>query len=307
MVVRNLVQMKITPLTKASMMARFILNTMISEAVQLSADLSELQMAEEALKNEDDLTLVEDEVNHAQDDIEDLINILKEVDIESRNKIPDKPAPKKRLSHKQQRLQDAAKSSKKITEFFSKTRKPPVVEKKEESVMEWEDDTMEWDDLPTLSWSAIERMENNREKARRCRRAKIQKQTLLQSLERKNQERLEISDWIIESWENSWKTTRLETVVNSSDMAWTVAIKHSINKGGWERSGNLDAKKHRISWRLSVDIKPTEEVIQQEREQHTQELQDWLMGNLEEEIDMSLAAKMFNRGEKEYEHMLMDL
>ena len=169
--VRNLVQMKITPLTKASMMARFILNTMISEAVQLSSDLSELQMAEEALRNEVDWTLVEDEVNHAQDDIEDLINILKEVDIESRNKIPDKPAPKKRLSHKQQRLQDAAKSSKKITDFFSKMRKPPVVKKKEESVMEWEDNTVEWDDLPTLSWSTIERMEKNREKVRRCRRA----------------------------------------------------------------------------------------------------------------------------------------
>ena len=100
-------------------------------------------MAEEALRNKDELTLVEDEVNHAQDDIDDLINILKEVDIESRNQIPEKPVPKKRLSHKQQRLQDAAKSSKKITEFFSKMRKPPVVEKKEESVMEWEDYTME--------------------------------------------------------------------------------------------------------------------------------------------------------------------
>ena len=31
------------------------------------------------------------------------------------------------------------------------------------------------------------------------------------------------------------------------------------------------------------------------------------MGSMEEKIDVSVAAKMFNRGEEEYEHMLMDL
>ena len=31
------------------------------------------------------------------------------------------------------------------------------------------------------------------------------------------------------------------------------------------------------------------------------------MDSMEEEVDMSMAAKMFDKGEEEYEHMLMDL
>ena len=56
-----------------------------------------------------------------------------------------------------------------------------------------------------------------------------------------------------------------------------------------------------------MDIRPIQEIRQQERKQHIQELQDWLMGSMEEEIDVSVAAKMFDKGEEEYEHMLMDL
>ena len=89
------------------------------------------------------------------------------------------------------------------------------------SMMDWEDNMMEWDDLPTLSWSEVLKMENNREKVKRWRRAKVQRQALLQSLEKKSQE--------------------------------TIAVTHKIGKGGWEKSGSIDAKKHRINWRLSVD------------------------------------------------------
>ena len=190
---------------------------------------------------------------------------------------------------------------------------PTVVRaaRKEDSMMDWEDNMMEWDDLPTLSWSEVLKMGNNREKAKRWRRAKVQRQALLQSLEKKSQERLKMSKWIVEeimdSWDKSWKSTRTETVVASSNMSWTIAVTHEIGKGGWEKSGSIDAKKHRINWRLSVDIRPVKEIREQEREQHIQELQDWLMDSMEEEIDMSVAAKMFNRGEEEYEHMLMDL
>ena len=39
--------------------------------------------------------------------------------------------------------------------------------------MDWEDDMMEWEDTPSLSWKEIERMERNRKKAKRLRRIKI--------------------------------------------------------------------------------------------------------------------------------------
>ena len=50
-------------------------------------------MAEEALMNKDEWTFGEEEANHDQDDLHDLVNILKELDIESRNNISGKPAP----------------------------------------------------------------------------------------------------------------------------------------------------------------------------------------------------------------------
>ena len=93
----------------------------------------------------------------------------------------------------------------------------------------------------------------------------------------------------------------------SANMSWSVAVNHGISKGEWEKSGSIEAKKHRICWSLSVNIQSVQEVRQQEREQHIQELQDWLIDSLEDEIDMSVAAKTFDRGEEDYEHMLMDL
>ena len=111
-VVRNLIQRKITPLTRASLETLVIINEMISKAVQLSGDLRELKMAEDALKDEDEWTIADEEVSNAQSNLEDLMNILKELDMESKNKNSEKPAAKKKLSQKQQQLQNAAKSSK---------------------------------------------------------------------------------------------------------------------------------------------------------------------------------------------------
>ena len=184
-VVKNLVQRKITLLSRASLETLVIINNMISKAVQLSEDHKELKLAEEALMNDDEWKYEEAEVSSAQDDLADLMNILKELDIESRDKNIGKPATKKKLSRKQQQIQNAARNSKKITEFFSRKKNPPVVEN-EDSRMEWEDNMMEWDNLPTPGWSAIMKMEKSREQAKMWRRARVQRLALLQSLERKS-------------------------------------------------------------------------------------------------------------------------
>ena len=123
-------------------------------------------MAEDALKDEHEWT-VDDE----PDDLGELVIILEEVDITSKTrdverekeKITEKTVPKTKLSPKQQQLQNAAKNSKKITEFFSKKRQPPVVRTalREDAMMDLEDNMMEWECLPSLSWTEILRMESN--------------------------------------------------------------------------------------------------------------------------------------------------
>ena len=129
-------------------------------------------------------------------------------------------------------------------------------------------------------------------------------------LERKKQEMMEVTEWMVQvvmdSCETCWMTTT-EMVVESANMPWSVAVSHEVGKGEWEKSGSIEAKKHRISWSLSVSIQSAHKVRHQEREQHIKELQDWLIDSLEDEVDMSVAAKTFDRGEEDFEHMLMDL
>ena len=149
-------------------------------------------------------------------------------------------------------------------------------------------------------------MEDNREKAKRLRRVKIQRRALLLIISKKKQERMEVSEWLVrtimDSCEACWKTPTKEMVVESDNLSWSVAVGHGVGKGEWEKSGIIDAKNHRVSWSLSVTIQTAQEARLQEREKVSQELQDWPVENLEDE-----AAKTFDRGEEEYEHMLMDL
>ena len=55
-VVKNLIQKRITPLTRVSLEALVIMNEVISMTVQISEEQEELKMAEEALKDEAEWT-----------------------------------------------------------------------------------------------------------------------------------------------------------------------------------------------------------------------------------------------------------
>ena len=104
-VVKNLIEKKITPHTKASLETMVIMNEMIAMATQWSEEKRELKMAEDALKDEPEWT-VDDE----PDDPGELAIILKEVGITSKTtdierekeKITEKTFPRKKLSSKQQ-------------------------------------------------------------------------------------------------------------------------------------------------------------------------------------------------------------
>ena len=99
------------------------------------------------------------------------------------------------------------------------------------------------------------------------------------TLSRKIQERMEVSEWLVQtimdSWETCWKTSTTEMVVESANLSWSVAVSHEVGKGEWEKSGIIKAKKHRVSWSLSVIIQPAQEVRHQEGEKNIKELQDW--------------------------------
>ena len=99
------------------------------------------------------------------------------------------------------------------------------------------------------------------------------------TLDRKKQERMEVSGWmvqvIMDSWETCWKTPITEMVVESDDLLWSVAVGHGVGKGEREKSGIIDAKNHRVSWSLLVIIQTAQEARLQEREKVSQERQDW--------------------------------
>ena len=68
------------------------------------------------------------------------------------------------------------------------------------------------------------------------------------TLSRKIQERMEVSEWLVQtimdSWETCRKTPTTEMVVESDDLSWSVAVGHGVGKGEWEKSGIIDAKNH---------------------------------------------------------------
>ena len=105
---------------------------------------------------------------------------------------------------------------------------------------------MEWEDLPSLSWLEIKIMEDNREKAKRLRRVKIQRRALLLIISKKKQERMEVSEWLVrtimDSWEACWKTPTTEMVVESDDLSWSVAVGHEVAKGSGRSPASLRPK-----------------------------------------------------------------
>ena len=52
---------------------------------------------------------------------------------------------------------------------------------------------------------------------------------------------------IMDSWEACWKTPTTEMVVESANLSWSVAVSYIVGKGEWEKSGIIEAKKHRVS------------------------------------------------------------
>ena len=90
--------------------------------------------------------------------------------------------------------------------------------------------------------------------------------------------------------------------MESGDLSWSITVGHGVRGGEWEKSGFIEAKRHIVSWSMSMNIMTNKEAKQQEREKHSQELQDRLVVKLEDE-----EKRTFDKGEEEYEHMLMDL
>ena len=89
-------------------------------------------------------------------------------------------------------------------------------------------------------------MEGNREKAKRLRRVKIQRKALLVIINKKKQERMEVSEWmvpvIMDSWETCWRTPTTKMAVESANLSWAVAVSHEVGKGEWENPASLRQK-----------------------------------------------------------------
>ena len=98
----------------------------------------------------------------------------------------------------QSKLQTVAASLPKITSFFAKKTIVRPEETSSPMPMDYaeEEDLMEWEDIPSISWSMAHQMEKSRDRTRRVRRAARQKRELLSELEDKRQEREEVESYL---------------------------------------------------------------------------------------------------------------
>ena len=142
-------------------------------------------------------------------EMEDLGEILKELDIKSKKKervVIKKGKPDKKMSKKETLKIEAAKNSKKITEFFSTTSAAvrvvsivPMEVDDEESVTDEEE--MEVD---SLSWEIRDAVTRSRQKAVRLRRARLQRNSLLTALAVIAETRVKMTKWLEELLLNVW-------------------------------------------------------------------------------------------------------
>ena len=82
--------------------------------------------------------------------------------------------------------------------------------------------------------------------------------------------------------------------MESRDLSWSITVGHGVRGGEWEKSGFIEAKRHRVSWNMSMTIMTNSEAKQREREKQSQELQDRLVVKLEDE-----EKRTFDKGEED--------
>ena len=66
---------------------------------------------------------------------------------------------------------------------------PVQIEKQIQMECDEQEELMEWEDLPSISWSIIRNMEDSRDRALRVRREGAQKKAILKKVESRREER----------------------------------------------------------------------------------------------------------------------
>ena len=199
----KLIQKKLFPLTGMTLISTIIVQELVREAVLMSIQSAEKEEYEAWSQG----VLEDGEWEEEEEVIDNIIQInfrskiLKEVDISSKRQ--EEKAEKKqealdRKKKRQSKLQTIAASLPKITSFFAKktiTRPEETTSPMPMDCAE-EEDLMEWEDIPSISWSMAHQMEKSRDRARRVRRAARQKRELLSELEGKRQEREAVESYL---------------------------------------------------------------------------------------------------------------
>ena len=271
------------------MISAIIIQELIKEAVCLSHQAKESEEWEESSKILlEDGVWVEEEAEEVENaNVTFLVRMLKEQDICSRKQEEKtsklKAAIEKKKEKKLTKLQLAADSNTKITSFFLK--KIPIQVETIPMECDEQEELMEWEDFPHISWSIIKKMEESRDRALRIRRAAAQKKSILIKLESRREEKkgLEqhLMDLLVESSWSRWSSEESSTTQISTGLVVSLAITPDISPGKKRAGGEVRAKGKIISWSLMTETRPALTAKEEERYPMTAQMTEALPTVLE--------------------------
>ena len=203
-------------------------------------------------------------------EMEEMVEILKELDIKSKKKervVMKKEKPSKKLSKKETLKIKAAKNSKKITEFFSTTSAEVRIVSCEPMEVDDEevvpDDDMEVD---ILSWEVRDAIMRSRQKAIRLRRARFQRSSLIAAIAVNTETKVKMMKWLKELLLNLWwkdQMTRTKyTMIQREDL--NITAKWGINQDNIElfEKGEVSGRGKFLEWELSLKVTSVQEQIE---------------------------------------------
>ena len=245
------------------MISAIIIQELVKEAVCLSHQAKDSEKWEESSK-----ILLEDgdwveEKEEAKDaNVIFLVRLLKEQDIRLRQQEEKasklKAGMEKKKEKKLTKVQLAAESNTKITFFFLK-KIPIQGETTIQMECDEQEELMEWEDFPPISWSIIKKMEESRDQALRIRRAAAQKKAMLNKLESRREERKELEqhlvDLLVERCWSRWSSEETSTTQISTGLVISLAITPDISPGKKRAGGEVRAKGKIISWSLMTETR----------------------------------------------------
>ena len=277
-----LVQTKLNAMKSPDLISRVIVREIIGEAVRISREAAEnnWDAYNDDIVDEEEVWAMETPLSKAavdklerlkkkrEKEEEFLCKMLKELDIKSRKAEENSIKAKLKKISDDKKLAAKNKGLVKISEFFSKKKKPEQVEDMEvdhpdvEHVVEVKE--MEVDEF---SWK-------ERDKCSRKRRAALQKKQTLSLLNTRTMLKEWLKEVLLSSTMNLMnQEVKTELVVEKGNR-FEMLTNVKVEEGDRSWAGIVKTKGKVISWEIGISVESAVEALEKER----RELRDWLAG-----------------------------